>query len=65
MASDNEGVDNVQLWVDGKDTGITTSWVGGSAPSSGNASGLDTYALTLIKSASETYTIINNLVNSA
>ena len=56
---------SVKWKVDGKDTGITTSWVGGSAPSSGNASGLDTYALTLIKSASETYTIINNLVNSA
>ena len=56
---------SVKWKVDGKDTGITTSWVGGSAPSAGNGSGLDTYALTLIKSASETYTIINNLVNSA
>ena len=51
--------------VDGLLTGITTSWVGGSEPSTGNSSGLDTYALTLIKTADATYTIINNLVNSA
>ena len=51
--------------VDGLLTGITTSWVGGSEPSAGNSSGLDTYALTLIKTADATYTIINNLVNSA
>ena len=51
--------------VDGLLTGITTSWVGGSEPTTGNASGLDTYALTLIKTADATYTIINNLVNSA
>ena len=51
--------------VDGLLTGITTSWVGGSEPTTGNASGLDTYALTLIKTANATYTIINNLVNSA
>ena len=51
--------------VDGLLTGITTSWVGGSEPTAGNSSGLDTYALTLIKTANATYTIINNLVNSA
>ena len=51
--------------VDGVDTGITTSWVGGSVPTAGNASGLDTYALTLIKTGNAAYTIINNLVNSA
>ena len=51
--------------VDGLLTGITTSWVGGTEPSAGNSSGLDTYALTLIKTANATYTIINNLVNSA
>ena len=51
--------------VDGLLTGITTSWVGGSEPTAGNSSGLDTYALTLIKTAHATYTIINNLVNSA
>ncbi len=56
---------SVKWKVDGVDTGITTSWVGGSVPTAGNASGLDTYALTLIKTGNAAYTIINNLVNSA
>ena len=56
---------SVKWKVDGVDTGITTSWVGGSVPSAGNSSGLDTYALTLIKTGNAAYTIINNLVNSA
>ena len=53
--------------VDGVEAsaGVTSSWVGGSAPSAGNASGLDTYALTFIKTASARYTMIGNLVNSA
>ena len=46
--------------VDGLLTGITTSWVGGSEPTTGNASGLDTYALTLIK-ISNFFFIIGNL----
>jgi len=55
-----------ETWkVDGVDTGITTSWVGGSVPDEGGDSGLDTYALTLIKTGNAAYTIINNLVNSA
>ena len=53
--------------VDGVEAsaGVTSSWVGGSAPSAGNASGLDTYSLTFIKTASARYTMIGNLINSA
>ena len=51
--------------IDDVSTGITTSWVGGSAPTAGGASGLDTYALTIIKTGASAYTIINNVVNSA
>ena len=53
--------------VDGVEAsaGVTSSWVGGSAPSAGGSSGLDTYALTFIKTASARYTMIGNLVNSA
>ena len=45
--------------VDGVEAsaGVTSSWVGGSAPSAGGSSGLDTYALTFIKTASARYTI--------
>ena len=45
--------------------GVTSSWVGGSAPSAGNGSGLDTYNLTFIKTGNAAYTMIGNLVNSA
>ena len=53
--------------VDGVEAsaGVTSSWVGGSAPSAGTASGLDTYSLTFIKTASARYTMIGNLINSA
>ena len=51
--------------IDDVSTGITTSWVGGSAPTAGGSSGLDTYALTIIKTGASAYTIINNVVNSA
>ena len=53
-------VDGVEASV-----GVTSSWVGGSAPSSGGSSGLDTYNLTFIKTASARYTMIGNLINSA
>ena len=51
--------------IDDVSTGITTSWVGGSAPTAGGSSGLDTYALTIIKTGASANTIINNVVNSA
>lgn len=35
---------------------ITPKWQGGSAPTSGNASGVDIYTITVVKTASATYT---------
>tara|TARA_Y100000004_G_scaffold64103_1_gene71908 strand:+ start:413 stop:1084 length:672 start_codon:yes stop_codon:yes gene_type:complete len=51
--------------IDGLATGITTSWVGGSAPSAGGSSGLDIYSYQLIKTANATFTVIGNLTNAA
>lgn len=51
--------------IDGLATGITTSWVGGSAPSTGGSSGLDMYSYQIIKTADATFTVIGNLTNAA
>ena len=51
--------------IDGLATGITTSWVGGSSPSTGGASGLDMYSYQIIKTADATFTVIGNLTNAA
>ena len=42
--------------VDG--VGVTPRWLGGSAPSGGNASSIDSYSFTIIKTAASTYTIL-------
>ena len=42
--------------VDG--TGVTPKWQGGSAPTEGNASGIDSYSFTLIKTANATFTVL-------
>lgn len=44
------------LQVDG--SAQTIKWQGGSAPTSGNASSIDAYSVTLIKTASATYTTL-------
>ena len=44
---------------------VTERWVGGSAPTTGGASGLDIYALQIIKTGSATFTVIANLTNAA
>jgi len=49
---------NSAVQVDGTTSGVTTRWQGGSAPTSGNASGIDVYVYTIIKTASETYTVL-------
>ena len=51
--------------IDGLATGITTSWVGGSAPSTGGSSGLDMYSYQIINTADATFTVIGNLTNAA
>ena len=42
--------------VDG--VGVTPVWLGGSAPTGGNASSIDSYSFTIIKTAASTYTIL-------
>lgn len=42
--------------IDG--TSVTPKWQGGSAPSAGNASAIDAYVFTIIKTASATYTVL-------
>lgn len=42
--------------VDG--TTITPKWQGGTAPTGGNASSIDSYALSIVKTAANTYTVL-------
>jgi len=51
---------NSTVQVDGTTTGVTTKWQGG-APSAGNASGIDVYTYTIIKTASATFTVLASL----
>jgi hypothetical protein len=44
--------------IDGTASGITLEWLGGTAPSSGNANSIDAYVYTIIKTASATYTVL-------
>ena len=45
--------------VDGTATGVTVKWSGGTAPSAGNASAVDAYSFTIIKTAATpTYTVL-------
>jgi hypothetical protein len=43
--------------IDGTATGVTLEYSGGTVPASGNASSVDVYTYTIIKTASETYTV--------
>ena len=47
---------NSAVTIDG--TSVTPVWQGGSAPSSGNASGLDVYTYAIIKTASATFKVL-------
>jgi hypothetical protein len=44
------------LQIDG--TAVTPKWYGGATPTSGNASSLDVYSITIIKTANATYTVL-------
>ena len=48
---------NNVVQVDGATSGVTTKWQGG-APTAGNASGIDVYTYTVIKTASATFTVL-------
>lgn len=49
---------NTTIQVDGATAGVTTRWQGGTAPTSGNASSLDVYSYTIVKTASATFTVL-------
>lgn len=49
---------NTSVQVDGTTSGVTTKWQGGTAPTSGNASAIDVYTYTIIKTASATFTVL-------
>jgi hypothetical protein len=44
------------IQIDG--SSVTPKWQGGTAPSSGNASSIDAYVFTIIKTASATFTVL-------
>jgi hypothetical protein len=52
------------LWqIDG--TTVTPKWLGGTAPTAGNASAIDIYTVTIIKTASATFTVIASQTKAA
>ena len=56
-----------QVRVDGVEAsaGVTTYWTGGSAPTDGGGSGVDTYAFNLVKTGSGTYDMVANQVKGS
>jgi len=49
--------------IDG--SAVTPKWQGGSAPTAGNASGIDVYTFTIIKTASATFTVLASVAQFA
>jgi hypothetical protein len=54
---------NNVVQVDG--SSVTPKWQGGTAPSAGNASGIDVYVYTIIKTGSATFTVLASLTKFA
>tara|TARA_R100000664_G_C2755204_1_gene142875 strand:- start:1886 stop:3076 length:1191 start_codon:yes stop_codon:yes gene_type:complete len=54
-------INNIQ--IDG--IAATETWVGGSAPTSGGTSGVDTYAFNIVKTADATFLVIANQVKTS
>lgn len=44
--------------VDGTTSGVTVNWSGGTAPTAGNASSLDVYSFTIVKTANATFRVL-------
>jgi hypothetical protein len=44
--------------VDGTAVSVTVEWLGGAAPTGGNASGIDSYSFTIIKTGASAYTVL-------
>ena len=51
--------------IDGKGVGITTHWIGGSAPTDGGSAGVDTYSFNILKTGSETYVVVANHIKTS
>ena len=46
--------------IDGRTTGITTYWTGGSVPTEGGGSNVDIYTFNVLKTADNTFTVVAN-----
>ena len=46
------------ITVDGATSGVSIKWSGGAAPSAGNASSIDAYSFTIVKTAATSYTVL-------
>ena len=46
------------ITVDGTRSGVTVKWQGGTAPTTGNASSIDAYVYTVIKTGAATFTVL-------
>jgi len=46
------------IQVDGGTAGVSTRWQGGAAPTAGNASSIDSYSFTVIKTAGSAFTVL-------
>jgi hypothetical protein len=46
------------IQVDGATSGVSVKWQGGTAPTAGNASSIDSYVFSIIKTASATFTVL-------
>lgn len=49
---------NSAVQIDGTTSGVTTEWQGGTAPTTGNASSVDSYTYVIIKTGSATYLVL-------
>ena len=46
--------------IDGRTTGITTYWTGGSVPTEGGGSNVDIYTFNVLKTADNTFVVVAN-----
>lgn len=54
---------NSAVTIDG--SSVTPKWQGGSAPTAGNASGIDVYTYAIIKTGSATFTVLASITQFA
>lgn len=61
LSKQNAGYYASAIQIDG--ASVTPSWQGGSAPTIGASSGIDSYTFAIIKTASSTYTVLASVTN--